>query len=67
MTRFFKRVLFITICLLFFAKINFAQNSTGGQLLSDKFMERAQVVGMVLLLSLMVFAVGNDILKMFEK
>ncbi len=35
--------------------------------LSDKFMERAQVVGMVLLLSLMVFAVGNDIFKMFGK
>lgn len=34
--------------------------------LSDKFMERAQVVGMVLLLMLMVFAVGNDILKMFN-
>jgi len=35
MTRFFKRaVLFITICLLFFAKINFAQNTTGGQLLT---------------------------------
>jgi regulator of sigma E protease len=29
--------------------------------LSDKFLERAQVVGMVLLLSLMVFAVFNDI------
>jgi regulator of sigma E protease len=31
--------------------------------LSDKFMERAQVVGMVLLLGLMVFAIGNDIWK----
>ena len=30
---------------------------------SDKFMERSQIVGMVLLLSLMVFAVGNDIWK----
>jgi regulator of sigma E protease len=30
---------------------------------SDKFMERSQVVGMVILLSLMVFAVGNDIWK----
>ena len=40
--------------------------SITGKKLSDKFMERAQVVGMVLLLSLMVFAVGNDILKMFE-
>lgn len=36
-----------------------------GRKLSDTFMERAQVVGMVLLLSLMVFAVGNDIFKMF--
>jgi hypothetical protein len=26
-------------------------------------MERAQVVGMILLLALMVFAVGNDLLK----
>ena len=31
--------------------------------LSDKFMERAQVVGMVLLLTLMAFAVGNDLWK----
>ena len=30
---------------------------------SDKFMERAQIVGMVLLLSLMAFAVGNDVWK----
>lgn len=30
---------------------------------SDKFMERAQVAGMILLLSLMVFSVGNDIWK----
>ncbi|MEP7169604.1 MAG: RIP metalloprotease RseP [Bacteroidota bacterium] len=30
---------------------------------SDKFMERSQVVGMVILLSLMVFAIGNDIWK----
>ncbi|MFM1745875.1 MAG: hypothetical protein RLZZ630_1812 [Bacteroidota bacterium] len=30
---------------------------------SDKVMERAQVVGMVILLSLMVFAVGNDVWK----
>lgn len=30
---------------------------------SDKFMERSQVVGMVLLLALMFFAVGNDIWK----
>ncbi len=30
---------------------------------SDKFMERSQVVGMVLLLALMVFAIGNDVWK----
>jgi regulator of sigma E protease len=30
---------------------------------SDKFMERAQVAGMIILLSLMVFSVGNDIWK----
>lgn len=31
--------------------------------LSDKFLERAQVVGMVLLLALMAFAIGNDVWK----
>ncbi|RZK66733.1 MAG: RIP metalloprotease RseP, partial [Pedobacter sp.] len=36
-----------------------------GKPLSDKFMERAQVVGFVILLCLMVFAFGNDILKKF--
>lgn len=35
-----------------------------GRKLSDTFMERAQVVGMIMLLALMVFAVGNDVLKM---
>ena len=30
---------------------------------SDKFMERAQVVGMVLLLALMVFSIVNDLWK----
>jgi regulator of sigma E protease len=30
---------------------------------SDKFMERAQVTGMVLLLLLMIYAVGNDIFR----
>ena len=30
---------------------------------SDKFMERAQVTGMVILLALMAFAIGNDIWK----
>ncbi len=38
-----------------------------GKPLSDKFMEKAQVVGFVILLSLMVFAFGNDILKIFGK
>jgi regulator of sigma E protease len=30
---------------------------------SDKFMERAQIAGMIILLSLMAFAIGNDIWK----
>jgi regulator of sigma E protease len=34
---------------------------------SDKVMERAQIVGFVILLSLMVFAFGNDILKLLGK
>ncbi|RYG13285.1 MAG: RIP metalloprotease RseP [Chitinophagaceae bacterium] len=38
-----------------------------GKPLDDKFMERAQVVGFVILLSLMVFAFGNDILKIWDK
>lgn len=38
-----------------------------GKPLSDKFMEKAQVVGFVILLGLMVFAFGNDILKIFGK
>jgi len=33
---------------------------------SDKFMEIAQIIGMVLLLGLMIFANGNDILKLFR-
>ncbi len=32
---------------------------------SDKFLEYAQYVGMFLLISLMVYALGNDILKLF--
>jgi len=36
-----------------------------GQAPSDKFLENSQKVGMVLLLALMVFAIGNDILKLF--
>ncbi len=33
---------------------------------SDKFMEYAQVAGMVILLGIMAFAVGNDIFKLFK-
>ena len=36
-----------------------------GKPLGDKFMERAQMVGFVILLSLMVFVLGNDIFKAF--
>ncbi len=36
-----------------------------GQKPSDKFLENAQKVGMVLLLGLMVYAFGNDIYKLF--
>ena len=38
-----------------------------GKPLSDKFLERAQIVGFVLLISLMVFAFGNDIVKQVTK
>lgn len=38
-----------------------------GKPVSDKFLERAQVVGMVLLLALMTFAFGNDLYKIFFK
>jgi len=34
---------------------------------SDKFLEYAQITGMILLLSLLVFANGNDILRLFRK
>jgi regulator of sigma E protease len=34
-----------------------------GKTPSDKFMERAQLVGFVLLISLLLFANGNDIYK----
>ena len=34
-----------------------------GSPLSDKFMERAQMVGFVILVTLMVFVFGNDIFK----
>ena len=38
-----------------------------GKPLSDKFLERAQIVGFVLLISLMVFVFGNDIVKQILK
>jgi regulator of sigma E protease len=38
-----------------------------GKPLSDKFLERAQIVGFVLLISLMVFVFGNDIVKQVLK
>jgi regulator of sigma E protease len=38
-----------------------------GKPLSDKFLERAQIVGFVLLITLMVFVFGNDILKIILK
>lgn len=33
--------------------------------LSDKFMEIVQIIGMVILLALMVFVIGNDIINLF--
>ncbi len=38
-----------------------------GKPLSDKFMEKAQLVGFIILASLMVFVLGNDIFKAFTK
>lgn len=37
-----------------------------GKPLSDKFLEKAQIVGFVLIICLMVFAFGNDIMKHFR-
>ena len=34
---------------------------------SDKFLEYAQIVGMVILISLLLYANGNDILRLFRK
>ena len=34
---------------------------------NDKFMEYAQIVGMVLLLALVLYSNGNDIIKLFHK
>jgi regulator of sigma E protease len=33
---------------------------------SDKFLENAQIVGMILLFGLLIFANGNDIVKLFR-
>lgn len=38
-----------------------------GKPLSDKFLERAQMVGFVLLITLIVFTFGNDIFKLIKK
>ena len=38
-----------------------------GKPLSDKFLERAQIVGFVLLVTLMVFVFGNDTIKLIFK
>jgi regulator of sigma E protease len=38
-----------------------------GRPLSDKFMERAQMVGFFILIGLMVFAFGNELWKLFVK
>jgi regulator of sigma E protease len=38
-----------------------------GKPLSDKFLERAQIVGFVILVTLMVFVFGNDIVKLVMK
>jgi regulator of sigma E protease len=34
---------------------------------SDKFMEYAQITGMIILLGLLIFANGNDILKLLRR
>lgn len=36
-----------------------------GKAPSDKFQERAQVVGMMIILGLMIFAIGNDVIRTF--
>jgi len=33
---------------------------------SDKFLEYAQIVGMIILFSLLILANGNDIIKLFR-
>jgi len=37
-----------------------------GKKFSDKFMEKVQIAGMVILFALMAFVIGNDILKLFK-
>lgn len=37
-----------------------------GKKLSDKFMENVQYVGMLILMALMVFVIGNDIFRLFQ-
>ena len=39
--------------------------SVTGKKFSDKVMERAQIAGMIILLSIMAFAIGNDVWKHF--
>ena len=38
-----------------------------GKPLNEKFLEKAQIVGFVILVALMIFVFGNDILKIFDK
>jgi regulator of sigma E protease len=40
--------------------------AVSGRKFSDNFMEKAQIVGMIILFALMAFAVGNDLLKLFH-
>ena len=34
---------------------------------SDKFLENAQIVGMIILFALLIFANGNDIIRLIRK
>jgi regulator of sigma E protease len=34
---------------------------------SDKFMEYAQIVGMIILVTLLLYANGNDVVKLLKK
>jgi regulator of sigma E protease len=40
--------------------------AVSGRKFSDNFMEKAQIVGMIIIFSLMVFAIGNDLFKLFQ-